>query len=92
MTYPVRIDVEAQEKNVEVFDYLEAQQEGLGDTFLDGFAGILNMLAHFPQSFPLYRDDIRKGTLKRFSSLVFYRFSNSTVQVIPIRYQAQRPF
>lgn len=92
MTYPIKIDVEAQEEIVEVFDYPEEQREGLGDRFLDEFARIANTLAQFPKSFPLYREDIHKVTLQKFSHLVFYRFTGSEVQVIHIRHQAQRPF
>lgn len=67
---------------IEIFDYLEEQAEGLGDSFLEELAETYRKLQEFPFLFQSVRGQIRRAPLRRFRYHIFYLADEHAQQVI----------
>ena len=90
MSYQVH--PEAENEHLETVAYYEAQQPGLGASYLAEFELALDRVCEAPSRYPIERrPDIRRIRLQRFPFTVLFREFDGTVQVLAVAHHRRRP-
>jgi plasmid stabilization system protein ParE len=71
--------------------WYEAQRAGLGDDFIAAVDKLLELIGAVPELYPIARADIRRGKVKRFPYVVYYRVHPNRVEVIGILHGHRNP-
>jgi plasmid stabilization system protein ParE len=74
----------AQEDLQNAWDYLNEQQDGLGNEFLDEFVKVTDLLLDFPKLYKAVRGDIRRGIIRRFHYIFTYVIDNDSIIIARI--------
>ena len=83
---------EAETEHLETVAYYEAQQPGLGASYLADFELTLGRVCEAPSRYPIKRrPDIRHIKLQRYPFTVLFRDSGGTVQVLAVAHHRRRP-
>ena len=83
---------EAETEHLETIAYYEAQQPGLGASYLAEFESALERVCEAPRRYPIERrPDIRRIRLPRFPFTVLFREAGGTVQVLAVAHHRRRP-
>src|SRR5207245_8264608 len=72
MSLPVEFLSGADADLQEIFNRFEDYREGFGEEFLAAVAAYLARLSVFPESAPLYFENIRRQVIQRFPYGIFY--------------------
>jgi plasmid stabilization system protein ParE len=84
MSLPVVLRPEASQDAQEARDYLEAQQAGLGQAFLDRLNETLAGIAAMPEMYGIVWRQVRAARLRRFTYVVYYRIHPDRVEVLAV--------
>src|SRR4051812_28342001 len=84
MSLPVVLRPEASQDVEEARDYLETQQTGLGQTFLDRLNETLIGMGAMPQMYGVVWRNVRAARLRRFTYVVYYRVHADRVEVLAV--------
>jgi plasmid stabilization system protein ParE len=71
--------------------WYEAQQEGLGDQFIDAVDGALESVLAFPAASPVDYRDSRRFLIERFPYCLYYRVEDGDVVVAACLHAARDP-
>ncbi len=63
------------------------QEAGLGVAFLDAVNGRIGQIAKNPHMFSHRRSGVRGAALKRFPYIIFYKLSESYIQIVAVFHQ-----
>ncbi len=88
-------NIELSEEAIEDFDnsynfYYEDSFK-VADTFFKQINISFEIIKQNPTSFPVVYKDVRKFVVKKFPFLVYYRITNSVIQVIAIFHSSRNP-
>jgi plasmid stabilization system protein ParE len=88
---PLRLQPDAETHLRDAYEWYEAQRSGLGIEFNDEVQRFLNRVRNLPESCPVHRAPIRRGTTRRFPYLIFYVNEPDAVVVIAILHTSRDP-
>lgn len=91
MSLPVVLRPEAIRDAEEARDYLEAEQLGLGEDFLNRLDESLARLSEMPEMYGLVGRNLRAARLRRFTYVVYYRVHSDRIEVIAILHGRRDP-
>jgi plasmid stabilization system protein ParE len=89
--YNVIIQPEAEQDLDDAFEYLEAQQKGLGFQLLAELTDILEALESSPLLFQKVYGEKRRAVVKRFKYNVIYKVINTEVYILAIIHGSRNP-
>ncbi len=84
MSLPVVLRPEASRDAEEARDHFEAQQAGLGQTFLDRLNETLAGIGAMPEMYGVVWRNARAARLRRFTYVVYYRVHDDRVEVLAV--------
>lgn len=85
------VTVEAQREIQEAFDWYEAQSSGLGERLLRSIDDSFEIIADFPESFPIRRKNYHECRVRDFPYLIIYRFVRRQIIVHQLFHGKRRP-
>jgi len=91
LTLPLVLALAAEDDLHDAADWYDAQQPGLGDSFLRSVDVGLARIRRFPQSFPSGEQGIRSALLRRFPYAVLFRIREARIEVIAIWHGRRDP-
>jgi toxin ParE1/3/4 len=91
MTLAVGFRPEAQADLLETRDWYERQQQGLGEAFADSVDQIVDRIEAMPQMYAVVFRDVRRGKLRRFPYLIYYRVLSDRIEVIAVLHASRDP-
>jgi toxin ParE1/3/4 len=75
----------------EAFGWYEAQRTGLGFEFEGALAAVLQLVKAMPEAGPTVHRDLRRLLLERFPYALYYRLTESTIEVRGCLHQRRSP-
>lgn len=81
MSLPVVTRPRAAAEIQAAYRWYEREREGLGEEFLQSVARLIEIIAEFPESFPIVHRDVRRALLRRFPYSILYRLKSGHVIV-----------
>ena len=90
MSLPVVLRPEASQDAQEARDYLEGQQAGLGQAFLDRLNETLAGIGAMPEMYAIVWRNVRAARLRRFTYVVYYRVHADRVEVLAVMHGSRR--
>jgi plasmid stabilization system protein ParE len=72
-------------------DWYERQRAGLGDAFTDAVDDFLVRIGAMPELYGVVLRDVRRGKLRRFPYLVYYRVLSDRIEVIAVLHSGRHP-
>ena len=91
MSLPVVLRPEASQDAQEARDYLEAQQVGLGQAFLDRLSETLAGIGAMPEVYGIVWRNVCAARLRRFTFVVYYRVHADRVEVLAVMHGSRHP-
>jgi plasmid stabilization system protein ParE len=91
MTLPVVLRPEAQADVLSARRWYENQREGLGVAFEECLEEVFARIARMPELYEVALRDVRRGKLRRFPYLVYYRVFTDRVEVIAVLHGSRHP-
>jgi plasmid stabilization system protein ParE len=91
MSLPVVLRPEAGQDAEEARDYLEGQQAGLGQAFLDRLNEALARIGAMPELYGVAWRNVRAARLRRFTYVVYYRVHADRVEVLAVMHGSRQP-
>ncbi len=82
---------EAEADVLETRDWYERQQYGLGDAFRDSLDQIVVRIETMPQMYAVVFRDVRRGKLRRFPYVIYYRVLSDRIEVIAVLHGSRDP-
>ena len=76
----------------DAFAWYEEQESGLGAAFLSEMDSALARIKQYPESCPIYRDNVRRVLLGRFPYAVWYSIESKGIVVFAVTHLHRRPF
>jgi len=75
----------------EAYNWYESQQAGLGAEFESALGSVLRLVEQMPEAGPVVHRDVRRLLLHRFPYSLYYRLTDSTIEVRACLHQRQNP-
>jgi len=75
----------------EAYAWHESQQVGLGAEFEGALASVLRLVKAMPEAGPIVHRDLRRLLLERFPYSLYYRLTDSTIEVRACLHQRRNP-
>jgi plasmid stabilization system protein ParE len=91
MSLPVFLRPEAQADLLAARNWYERHRAGLGDEFADAVGQLLERIELLPELYPATHRIVRRGKVRRFPYVVYYRVQPSRVEVIAILHGSRNP-
>jgi toxin ParE1/3/4 len=91
MTLPVSFRPEAKADLLETRDWYERQEDGLAGAFADSVEETLDRIEAMPQMYAVVFRDVRRGKLRRFPYLIYYRVLLDRIEVIAALHASRDP-
>lgn len=91
MSLPIRLIPEAKFELESAVEWYESQRPGLGIAFLDAVKKRLLGIAATPQMHTIVYKEVRKGVVRKFPYIIYYREQADELLVISIFHTAQDP-
>jgi toxin ParE1/3/4 len=91
MSLPVLVRPDAQADALAARDWYEGQRAGLGDVFAQAVDQLLTRIGEMPELFAVVLRNVRRGKLRRFPYVVYYRVLADRVEVIAIMHGSRSP-
>ncbi len=82
---------EAEADVLEARDWYEEQQPGLSEAFADSLDEIVSRIAPMPRMYPVALRDVRRGKLRKFPYLIYYRMLADRIEVIAVLHGSRSP-
>ncbi len=71
--------------------YYNSQKEHLGERFLDELEKLFDILAAFPEIFPLKRKNYREAVMKKFPYVVVYTVEENKILIYALFHTHRSP-
>ncbi len=91
MSWVATFRPEAQIDVLEARDWYERQQQGLGDSFKDSLDHIIVRVETMPQMYAVVFSNVRRGKLRRFPYVIYYRILSDRIEVIAVLHGSRDP-
>jgi len=91
MKYILDIKISAKAGVLDVFDYYEGIQEGLGKRFLDYWETHINIVEENPLLFQKKYKDFRQALIKPYPYHIIYKIENNIIAVYKVIYAGKSP-
>ena len=82
---------EAEIDVLEARRWYEQQQSGLGSVFADSLDEIVGRIGAMPRMYPVAHRDVRRGKLRTFPYLIYYRVLPDRIEVIAVLHGSRDP-
>lgn len=82
---------EAQVDLLQARDWYEQEGSELAEAFVDSFEAIIARLEAMPELYPVVLKNARRGKLRRFPYLVYYRVFSDRIEVIGVLHGSRNP-
>ena len=91
MTLAAVFRPEAQADLLQTRDWYERQQTGLGEVFWRAVDEAVIRIEAMPQMYAMVFRDVRRGKLRRFPYLIYYRVLSDRIEVIAVLHGSRDP-
>lgn len=91
MSLPIVLRPEAQTDLLEARDWYEQQGPGLGDGFAEAVDEMFARIEEMPELYAVMLRDVRRGKLRRFPYVVYYRVLTDRIEVIAVLHGSRDP-
>lgn len=91
MTLAVEFRPEAANDVLDTRRWYEQQQAELGDAFADALEDIVYRIESMPRMYPAAHRDVRRGKLRRFPYLIYYRVFPNKIEVLAVLHGSRNP-
>ena len=91
MSLPIILRPEAQDDVLETRDWYDAQQPGFGDVFNDALKEFVERIRATPETYAPALKNVRRGKLRRFPYVVYYRILDDRIEVIAVLHGRRDP-
>lgn len=91
MSLPIVLRPEAQDDLLEARNWYERQRLGLGDAFGEAVEQFLRRIEVMPEICAIALKGVRRGKLRRFPYLVYYRILEDRIEVIAVLHGGRDP-
>lgn len=91
MSLRVVLRPEAEADLLAVRAWYEQEHSELGETFADSFEAMIASLEAMPELYAVALENIRRGKLRRFPYLVYYRVLSDRIEVLGILHGSRDP-
>ena len=71
--------------------WYEEQEPGLGDAFAASVDEIVNRMKSMPRMYPVAHRDVRRGKMRKFPYLVYYRVHPNKLEVLAVLHGSRDP-
>jgi plasmid stabilization system protein ParE len=75
----------------EAYKWYESQEVGLGAEFESSLAAVLRLVREMPEAGPIVHRGVRRLLLERFPYSLYYRLTDSTIEVRACLHQRRNP-
>ncbi|MDQ1639630.1 MAG: toxin ParE1/3/4 [Pyrinomonadaceae bacterium] len=82
---------EAQADLLQARDWYAQEDSELAEAFVGSFEAIIARIGAMPELYPLVLKNARRGKLRRFPYLVYYRLFSDRVEVIGVLHGSRDP-
>ena len=87
----IRLRPEAEKNLNTIFEWYEAQRNGLGEDFLLCVEAVFEIIRENPTAYPCIHQNIRRALTRRFPYAVFYIVEDHTITVLNIFHGRRNP-
>ena len=91
MTLAAAFRPEAQADLLQTRDWYDQQQVGLGEAFSVAVHEAIMRIEAMPQMYAMVFRDIRRGKLRTFPYLIYYRILSTRIEVIAVLHGSRDP-
>lgn len=91
MSYKLLISEQAEQDMIELAQWYESQQVGLGNRFIDELENTFKIIQNTPQIYVVVYRQVRRGLLRKFPVMVLYLIDSHTIQVVAIMHASRNP-
>jgi len=91
MSLSVALRPEAQADLLEARNWYERQQFGLGDAFAASVDEAVARIEEMPEMYPSVFFDVRRGKLRRFPYLIYYRVMADRSEIVAVLHSSRDP-
>ncbi len=91
MSLPIVLRPEAQTDLLEARDWYEQQRPGLGEAFLERVDQMFSRIRDMPELYAGVLRDVRRGKLRKFPYVVYYRVLADRIEVIGLLHGSRDP-
>lgn len=82
---------EAQADLLQARDWYEQEASELAETFADSFEAMIARIEAMPELYAVVLSNVRRGKLRRFPYLVYYRVLPDRIEVIGVLHGSREP-
>ena len=90
-SYRLEISEEAENDFDNSYEYYYDDSPNLADTFFQRINASLEIITKSPLSFQVIHKTLRKFTVKKFPSIIYYQVVDCTIQIIAIFHTSRNP-
>ena len=91
MSLSIVLRPEAQTDLLEARDWYEQQRPGLGEAFLERVDQMFSRIREMPELYAVVLRDVRRGKLRNFPYVVYYRVLADRIEVIALLHGSRDP-
>jgi len=91
MSLRVVLRPEAEADLLAVLAWYEHEHSKLGEAFVDSFEAMIASLEAMPKLYAVALENIRRGKLRRFPYLIYYRVLSDRIEVMGILHGSRDP-
>ena len=91
MTLAVDFRPEAAADVLEARRWYELQESGLGAAFADSLDETIGRIESMPRMYAVALRDVRRGKLRKFPYLIYYRILSDRIEVIAVLHGSRDP-
>jgi len=89
MSLPIVLRPEAQADLIATSDWYDGQRPGLAEEFADAVETMFVRIEAMPELYPLALRNVRRGKLRRFPHLIYYRVLSDKIEVIAVLHSSR---
>lgn len=90
MSLPIVLRPDAEDDLLEARDWYERRQAGLGDAFAEAVEVFFARIEAMPELYAVEFKGVRRGKLRRFPYVVYYRLREEKIEVIAVLHGARK--
>ena len=91
MSLPLFLRPEAEADLRAARDWYDQQRTGLGDRLVEAADELFDRIQAMPESYAVRLGQVRRGRLRRFPYLVYYRVLTDRIEVIGVLHASRNP-
>jgi plasmid stabilization system protein ParE len=91
MSLPIVLRPEAEADLLAAGDWYDKQRSGLADEFADAVDTMFGRIEAMPEMYAVALHDVRRGKLRRFPYVVYYRALPDQIEVLAVLHGSRDP-